>query len=423
MRGGTTQLGTAGWRLRVSFAAVGIAAILAPRPAGWIGEHVHKEDGAVFLSDAVTFGPSLWSTYSGYVHLIPRLLAWPAAELGPTAYPVAVAVLAGAFRVLLAVVVFPVFRERCGPRWGALAASMLVLVPAGMQEVLGNLTNLRWFCDATALLIAFRVTKSRKGAVAVGGLGAACMLTDPLTLGLVPLLAWRLFTNSGPVRIVQGLMLAGGATHVLLLEPGDRPAEWGAFIAHPWELLRQVLVRGPVEGQWGETGAEVIIRSLGATTAAVVALGVLVVLMAPGTSRRFGLLLAGWGLALVTATLLFADLDAISLDEWWGVGQASRYAVAPSIFIAQGLVLAAARARGPWRPLTIASMVALALAFAADFRGDSGRVAPPVWSTSVQQARVACAAAAAQRVSVPVTPQDVPTNWAAEVPCRWLGAD
>ncbi len=172
--------------------------------------------------------------------------------------------------------------------------------------------------------------------------------------------------------------------------------------------------------QLGETGAEAVIRVLGSTTAALVAVGVLVVLMTPGASRRFGLLLAGWALALVTATLLFADLGAISLDQWWGVGQASRYAVAPSILIAQGLVLAAARARGAWRVLAIASMVTLALAFAADARGDRWRVAPPVWATSVQQARIACAAYGDDTVTLQVTPQDVPKDWVALVPCRWL---
>ena len=55
--------------------AVGWLFLMVPRPSGWVGEHVHKEDGEVFLTDFLARGwASVFDVYSGYLHVGPRLI-------------------------------------------------------------------------------------------------------------------------------------------------------------------------------------------------------------------------------------------------------------------------------------------------------------------------------------------------------------
>ena len=133
-------------------AAVGFAWLLTPRIYGPFTDHLHKEDGLIFLSGDQA-GESLLTTYTGYLHVGPRLVTQTCTAAPPEAFAACVAGGSAGFRVALMVLVFAVLSPYVR-RWGwALGAAGLVIFGGiGQQEVLGNVTNLRWFLDTAATM-------------------------------------------------------------------------------------------------------------------------------------------------------------------------------------------------------------------------------------------------------------------------------
>ncbi|MCM3432659.1 hypothetical protein, partial [Brevibacillus invocatus] len=142
---------------------------------------------------------------------VPRLTTAFAASLPPEAFAPVIGVLAAGWRIWLATVSYWAFRSLdWSPKSSAVAASMFVLVPAGQHEVLGNLTNERWFCDAGLVVIALsRLTGLRAALASVTGL--LCALSDPLAIALIPVLAMGVWLNRGrgwlaPLTAITGAL-------------------------------------------------------------------------------------------------------------------------------------------------------------------------------------------------------------------------
>ena len=195
---------------------------MVPRLYGAFTAHVHKEDGEIFLHGSLT-GASLLERYTGYLHVVPRLISNACAQGPAEAYPVCVASASASLRLLLALLVIVVVTPCTRAWWAPLACGALALFGGvGQQEVLGNLTNLRWFLvvGATfALLGALR----RPGHVLLGVLfvtGAA--LTDPLAFALAPVALWRLAALSGRQRLVPAAMLLALVLHGALIDTTAR---------------------------------------------------------------------------------------------------------------------------------------------------------------------------------------------------------
>ena len=187
---------TIGARAATVLVSASFVFLCLPRISGWTLSHVHKEDGVIFLHDWVEHGwGSVFELYTGYLHVVPRLTTAFAASLPPEAFAPVIGVLAAGWRIWLATVSYWAFRSLdWSPKSSAVAASMFVLVPAGQHEVLGNLTNERWFCDAGLVVIALsRLTGLRAALASVTGL--LCALSDPLAIES-PRVRWRLSFNA-----------------------------------------------------------------------------------------------------------------------------------------------------------------------------------------------------------------------------------
>lgn len=177
--------------------------LVAPRLVGWQLLHVHKEDGYIFLADGLHLGwNAVFERYTGYLHVLPRLLAAIALQFPPAAYPVVVGLLVALVRVWMACLTYWVLRSRGIPaRMSAAMASLFVIVPVGSHEVLGNLTNLRWFGDA--MLVVLFVGRLSGARAFAGALTAAlCALSDPLAITLAPFALVALWRGRGPARAV-----------------------------------------------------------------------------------------------------------------------------------------------------------------------------------------------------------------------------
>ncbi|MBP2324935.1 hypothetical protein JOF56_005320 [Kibdelosporangium banguiense] len=191
-------------------ATVGFAAVVCVLSrlllAGHAFDRVWAEDGAVFLVDARTHGfGSLIAEYSGYAHLVPRILALIGSWL-PLAYYALFTVTVSAVVVgLLAWYVYASARHTTSsPTWALIAALALALAPAYRAEALGNLANLQWFLLPAA---AWAVIDTRRTRIAPLVILAAAT-TSPLTILLLP--ALLLTHGRTALRTPATLALAAG---------------------------------------------------------------------------------------------------------------------------------------------------------------------------------------------------------------------
>ncbi|XAS74810.1 hypothetical protein V3G39_00050 (plasmid) [Dermatophilaceae bacterium Sec6.4] len=407
------------WTIVIATALVGIIFLCAPRLYGWQLGHVHKEDGTVFLSEWTLNGwSSVTTDYTGYLHVVPRLLTALGAAGPPGWFPIIIGFLCALWRAWLTIIAFVAFRSRgIDWRWSLAAGSMFLFVPVGQQEVLGNLTNLRWFCDAGAVVIL--IGQFRRFWVVLAGLTLAlCALTDPLILLLFPLFLWAVIKNQRESRFVPILGGLGALGQWLALKPSARSAS-DMYLNQPIESIHQLVVRGPIEAQYGQNGAEVAIRIAGVSIALIlIVLPAVVLFIKP---RLIPIVLAISGIYLLALTLIFADLKQIPLSSWFSVGQASRYAVPASILIGAALILSYPELlKGKYRPVALLSAVLLVVAIGADATGDRYNTQGPEWSKTVSDARASCTKSGTRLIVVPLTPSGVPTKWTAKLPCTWL---
>lgn len=198
----------------------------------------------------------------------------------------------------------------------------------------------------------------------------------------------------------------------------------------PQVFFQNVVVRSGTEAILGESGATVaimVIGALGTSLATVAFYGFLCVRATPhlDTQQRWmAFLLGGAGLSFLVATVNFTDPHSIDVSH--GIANASRYALAPSLFLGAFilLVLSHLPRRGLDRILVVGTCVVMALASAVDSRGDEWSTHGPTWRSSVEQGRQACQGQQGKEsVTLEVTPQGVPMDWTTQVSCDWLLQD
>jgi hypothetical protein len=409
--------------------------LTVPRPSGWVGDHVHKEDGEIFLTDSLARGwSSIVDVYSVYLHVGPRLIVGGCATaLPPEAFAGCVTTTVNGLRAGVALLVAAALAAYLGrPRVALLAGAGMLLLPAGQMEILGNVTNLRWIlvASATFLLLA-RFDHWRSAAVASGVLALAAV-SDPLALALVPLALLRLVTWRGVARLGPSVLLVAAMVQTAMMRPGDRQTTPGAtLLGDLLTGIQQVVVRWGA-GWFGITPVQVLLR-LGTAVAATAVVVVAVVLLAVA-ARRVGLarderhLVVALGSAsavYLAAALAFADLSLLSLGNWWTVADSARYSTVAGFLWFPVVVLVAARCWEARRSIRWLGLVAVLLGLSimvgvlADFRGDPWNTNGPAWPMTVSDARTECATTG-QDPSVRVTPVGLAQPLWAQLTCRWL---
>lgn len=418
-----------------SVLALGVVFLLLPRPTGWVALHVHKEDGTVFLADFLASGwVSVADVYSGYLHVFPRLVAGlNATILPPEWFSIGIAVSMATLRALFALLSWPVFAAYTRSwRWGIVCASVFLFVPAGQHEVLGNITNLRWFGVAITALVLLSYYRSPLLAVSAGVTAALATLSDPLALLLAPLAIWGLLTTRGWGRSVPTMYFIGFVLQLMAIDPGQRTLEESASIlANPLDGLIQLLVRGVDGGVLGMTLTQGMMFVGGLPLAVVAALVILLSVLGiaaitrtdPASTLAMTLVLVGG--VVFTATLYFADMGLLMLDEWWTPANASRYSTLAGLFLVPAtLLLAKAVIASGWRwsrPLAATALCVLAVAAIADLRGDPWGTHGPEWPSTVAEARASCGRGGPDPLTVQITPDGVPMSWTVPLTCSWLG--
>lgn len=422
------------WALLVF--ALGFASILLPRGVGWTGDHLHSEDGQVFLSEHLAYGlGALLRPYAGYLHVVPRLVTGACdAVTGPGGFAGCLTVGSGLVRTAAGLVAFPVLCAYARSwRWGlAAAVGAFLLLPTGQQEVLGNITNLRWFLVAGAFFALMGVFRRPWLAAYASAIALLAALSDPLALLLIPFAIWRLVAVRGWARVPAGALMVGSLVHILSLDTSARGERGGLadLLTAPVQTVGQLLVRGPLTTQWGLTLTQDLAHRLGFPLAIATLVLTIVLLVLGWRGRRvddpavpFAILLILMGLGLLLVTLSF-PASYIALADFWSPSQPGRYSALTGLFLTPVLVLAMSRA---WRsrrdprlgPVwTVLMCVILAAAYIGDAGGDARNTDGPTWSQTIDRARSICA----ESGSDPTLPNSpVYEGWTTRLTCDWVG--
>lgn len=381
-------------------------------------DSVWAEDGGLFLTDALRGSGDLLAPYSGYVHLVPRALAWLVAQL-PIAYAALGLALASAATVgLLAAYVARSLSPHVGLPTAAVAALPMGLHPWLGPEVLANLANLHWFFVMAAAVPVLLPEVRRDLPVSSVVVVVLTVLTSGVAILLMPLALLprlRRDVRGAPdaVEVVVGLGALGLAA-VLLANP-DASAPQGLFV-EPVRITRLLAVRGIGGIAFGRQ----MLRS--ATEAGLVwpavvlfvlATAYLVVRAGPVHRRVGGRLLLG-AVALSAGILLVRGPNVRAVLDWT-VGatpdSGSRYIVIPAVLGMTGLiVLLASPTLRSADLVRIATVGVLLLAVTIDVRASSQRSDAPGWGVALE------AACDAGQPQVQIPPRRSSREWVVELP-------
>ncbi len=167
------------------------AALLALRkPWALHTPQLWAEDGSIFLTQDEQMGArAFFEPYNGYLHLLPRLIAWLASHTADVSWwPAIYNSLAFAINVALFARLASRRVQLPGKEWLMLA---FVLV-AGTGEVLLNVTNLQWVTAFFLVLQLFTV-RAETWPQRLGDLALLAIigLNGPFAIVLLPVFAWR----------------------------------------------------------------------------------------------------------------------------------------------------------------------------------------------------------------------------------------
>ena len=209
------------------------------------------EDGSIFLQQDHDLGlRAWWQPYNGYLHLLPRLIAWIASHTADVArWPAIYNGLAFAIHVALFARLASRRVELPGKAWLMLAFVLTV----GTGEVLINVTNLQW---VTAFFLGLQLftAPAKNGAQLAGDLALLGVvgLNGPFAIVLLPVFAWRAWRDRqidawlalgvvGVCAAVQAVFLARAG---LSLEGNIEPFRPPMFFS----ILGSRLVTWPIFG-------------------------------------------------------------------------------------------------------------------------------------------------------------------------------
>jgi len=415
-------------------AILGFVLQLLPRPSGWPLAFLFAEDGQIFLTQVLRDGGlNLLQPYAGYLHVVPRGIAGVCSTaVSPDIYVLCTGSAAGLIKVLGMLIAWPVITAYAQSwKWGLLGAASFLFIPVGHLEVLGNITNLRWFLVAAAFFAVFGLFRAPTLAITATLIAFAASLSDPLALAWLPFAIWRALTSHGWSRIPSIGLIIGGVIHLLHLQPEER-GERGDItdlLGDPLDTIAQLLVRGPVVTQNGMIFTQDFLRFGVVPTLATLVITACVIAAAWRGRSTFA---PAWRLAillfLVAEALLFAVLSFpasyIAFTEIWSPSQPSRYSAFAALFLTPALILLMSVAwrssAGGWRRfMVIVAAVMLTLAYLSDARGDSRHSSGMPWNQTLIQVQQACS-----KGNDPVQVPNVPDyeGWQTLIPCAWVNS-
>src|SRR5205085_1969240 len=157
-------------------------------PPAW--DSLWAEDGKIFLAQALSanFFDTLKTSYYGYIHTGPRLIAFVATWFPIADAPLVMSLLTAAVISLLAVYVFEASADWvASPLLRAVLALAVPFLPVTSREMAGTLSHLHWYLDYAAFWAVISMRRERTWLVASTAVVGLAVLSDPLAGVFLPL--------------------------------------------------------------------------------------------------------------------------------------------------------------------------------------------------------------------------------------------
>ena len=291
------------------------------------------EDGSIFLTQDEQMGVrAWWEPYNGYLHLLPRWIAWIASHTADPAWWPAI------YNGLAYVITVGLFARLASRRVELPAKPWLMLsfvLVVGTGEVLINVTNLQW---VTAFFLVLQLFTRPAGTWPQRLLDLGVLLViglnGPFAIVFLPLFAWRAWRQRNlNTLLALGVVLVCAAVQGslvmrtgpgIILDPVDKPTDILKYLSIvgsrlvTWPLLGPSAVR-PLPG-W-----------VHAVIGVVVIAPLLVWALRPDPRRRY----RGWIVAafclITVASMYRARVDTWTQDN---LVNGDRYFYMPRVLLA-----------------------------------------------------------------------------------------
>lgn len=374
---------------------------------------VLADDGTGFLTAPWRHSvfPLLWTSYAGYLIVLPRILASPLAVF-PHAWGAAYLAVAGA--VVIALLGWFVATAARGlvrqPALCWLLGVALVFAPVMGRETMNNISELQFPLVFAAFWAIISVQRSRPMTVSRAAVAFLACTTSPLALLYLPLAAiigWCRRTRTD--LLVTGALSVGGILQLITLAivPTPRPLGSRTLAGLPHVYLQRVLESWLVGDGWLHPAVVQHRRTLSIVT--VFAVVMLIIALAALVRRDRWLWAAiafvfSGGMLATSAwarglTPLFRAINATAGYE------GARYFVAPFLLFLSGLVLlaggeprSASKSSGilltAFRWFLVVQFLVLA---GVGFRVSNVRSSGPSYAGQLRSARAVCARRADSR--------------------------
>jgi hypothetical protein len=409
-----------------AWVAVGTTLLLFRQAGVPSVDTIWAEDGEVYLTDAALVGPlrPLLSPVSGYLTLLPRLMAGMVSVL-PVRWA-AVLLAVGSAIVLsgLSLYVYAVARWLLVSVWSrAILAGMVILLPALVWDGVTNATNLQWSLILPCVLALWVPPASRAQTIVSSALAVLAVTSSPATLLLLPLAALRLARPTSRRAAVVAVAFMGGAVLQLVVsflgadEPFRAPTDplalpglyglrvAGALLTGEWAVPLAWSTLGPAFGY------------------AMLAIAGLVIALGSVRVRNVRpLAIAGASIAFYFVPVVVRGTSLVTpMGQDLDLAVGSRWAVAPILLLLLAVVIGidphlrdgtATRWRLPSLVLAVLLTASVAVAALLGFRVTNARSPGPRWSEGLVSAADTCLSDEVIAV-IPVSPP----GWNAVVPC------
>jgi hypothetical protein len=338
----------------LAWTAVSAAIFAAYFRSVWSPPQLWAEDALVFLAEALTHPlAAIVEPYSGYLLVLPRLLALSALAVPLAWVPFVYAALA--FACTIAAMAYAATARMPVPHW-QLAPLALALVPHN-GEIAFTITNVQWIAATSLALVAVAPpAESRARRYLDLSVVALTGLTGPFSILFLPAfvlqkLAFRESRQaSALLAVAAATALVQVASFVASGAPSHVPSVWPGL-----DVLLQVLIANGL-GEW--FGFDPRPRlPWGFVVLAGLVLAIAGPLLSPA-SRRMILALGLCAGAVLGAAIVKWSGDMITLPRFAPYGLGSRYFFLSGVLLAWMLLIAAWDAR---RPSRYAALLALAL--------------------------------------------------------------
>jgi hypothetical protein len=379
------------------------------------------EDGTIFLHQALdhSFPHALGTTYAGYLHLLPRLLAEVAVAFPLGAAAGVLAAESAAVVALLAAYVWVASASVLETRRArVLLVALFVCVPPAVIELEATVANLHWYGLVASFFAFLRRPASRREAAVGAAVVGLTALSDPMLALLLPLLALRPGGVRRPqlgARLIPAAALAGLAVQAVAILGASGPERQADFWPPDLASIYAQRVAGPalLGDSWsGQLWLSAGWAAAWAALALLAALALTAAYTGGEARRRHARLAIAASLVLFAAPMAIRGTSEMAPQLGVLFGGGARYTFAPMVLAWVPLLLLADRGAWSGRLATVVVVIV-----AASTTGVTDRSLGPEWPDAVSAARHTCASGA---TSAPVRIAPSAATWTVRLRCDRL---